>query len=423
MTPLDLDKLAAAKLWLVSDGPTRGRAEPGDPRGMPYLAHALYALVPVATPEVDTMTCDELWRVYVNPDWLVTATTPEVAGLLAHLVWHLLLDHANRARDLDVDRATADAWGKAADATVVDTLLPDRVPCAPARSSADLGLPGGRSAEEHFASLSALPVGPGAHDPDHQPEELLPDDAGCGSGCDGVRRGHELPPDADIGEIRPEDAREIRRRVAIDYTAHTGRGDRPGDAQRWARQILEPRIAWEPLLAAAVRRAVGWTNGRTDYTHTRPSRRQSSMPRIVLPGVRRPIPNVAMVVDTSGSVDDHLLGRALGEVDGALRALGVGSAAVTVLSCDAAVHSVKRLRRARDARLDGGGGTDLRVGIATAAQQRPRADLIVVFTDGETPWPHEAPPGSVVIAALLGRYRSELPPTPAWALRIECLLD
>ncbi len=423
MTPLDLDQLAAAKLWLVSDRPARGPAKPGEPRGMPYLAHALYALVPVAAPEVDTMTCDEHWRIYVNPDWLVAATTPEVGGLLAHLVWHLLLDHANRARDLDVDRATAEAWGKAADATVVDTLLPDRVPYAPAKSSAELSLRYGHSAEEHFAALSALPVGPSAEDPDNHPEEFVPDDAGCGSGCDGVRRGHELPPDADVGEILPEDAREIRRRVAIDYTGRHGRGDRPGDAMRWARQILEPRIAWEPLLAAAVRRAVGWANGRTDYTHTRPSRRQSSMPRIVVPGMRRPVPNIAMVVDTSASVDDQLLGRALGEVDGALRALGVGSASVTVLSCDATVHTVDRLRRARDARLGGGGGTDLRVGIATATQQRPRPDLIVVFTDGDTPWPHDAPAGSVVIAALLGRRGSDLPPTPAWAIRIECLLD
>ena len=55
------------------------------------------------------------------------------------------------------------------------------------------------------------------------------------------------------------------------------------------------------------------------------------MPRIVVPGMRRPIPNIAMVIDTSGSVDDQLLGRALGEVDGALRALGIGASSVTVL--------------------------------------------------------------------------------------------
>ena len=144
-------------------------------------------------------------------------------------------------------------------------------------------------------------------------------------------------------------------------------------------------MRWEPLLAGAVRRAAGWANGRTDYTYARPSRRQSSAPRILLPGMRRPVPRIAVVVDTSGSVDDVLLGRALGEVDGALRGLGVSDSSVTVFSCDAAVHQVQRVRRARDARLAGGGGTDMRVGIKVAHDQRPRPDVIVVFTDGETP--------------------------------------
>ena len=227
-----------------------------------------------------------------------------------------------------------------------------------------------------------------------------------------------------MGEVLPEDAREIRRRVAIEYDEHlrrTGRGDVPGDAWRWAKQILEPTVRWEPLLAGAVRRAAGWANGRTDYTYARPSRRQSSAPRILLPGMRRPVPRIAVVVDTSGSVDDVLLGRALGEVDGALRGLGVSDSSVTVFSCDAAVHQVQRVRRARDARLAGGGGTDMRVGIKVAHDQRPRPDVIVVFTDGETPWPDSAPPGSAVIAALLGRDRSHLPPTPPWATRVECL--
>jgi predicted metal-dependent peptidase len=227
-----------------------------------------------------------------------------------------------------------------------------------------------------------------------------------------------------VGAVDAEDARQIRRRVAIDYREHvTTHGTEPGDAWRWAARLLEPRIAWEPLLSGAVRRAVGWVHGRGDYTYSRPSRRQSSSAQVVLPGMRRPLPAVAMVVDTSGSVDDGLLGRAMGEVDGALRALGIHGRGVTVVSCDAAVHSVDRVRRARDARLGGGGGTDMRVGLRTAAELRPRPDLVVVFTDGYTPWPDRPPTGAAVVGAILGRDRSELPPTPEWLTRVECLLD
>jgi Mg-chelatase subunit ChlD len=49
-----------------------------------------------------------------------------------------------------------------------------------------------------------------------------------------------------------------------------------------------------------------------------------------------------------------------------------------------------------------------------------RHELIVVFTDGYTPWPSEPPPSAAVIAAILGRNGHTLPPTPQWARRIEC---
>ena len=421
---MSLERLTAAKLWLVSEpaGPVHGAADRQDgPRSLPYLAHALFALVPVSSREVRALAVDEHWRLYVNPDWLAVTDVPEIGRELAHETWHLLLDHAARAREMHVDATTAGHWTSATDATVAATLEVDSVRPGTLPEADDLQLPPGRSAEEYYALLSRLPVPP---EEGASTATVLAPGAGCGSGCDGVRRDHELPPDADVGGVDPEDAGQIRRRVAIDYREHvTTRGSEPGDALRWATHLLEPRIPWESLLSGAVRRAVGWTNGRTDHTYTRPSRRQSASPRVVLPGTRRPLPTVAIVVDTSGSVDDRLLGRAMGEVEGALRSLGVQGQGVTVLSCDAAVHTVDRVRRARSTRLAGGGGTDMRVGLAAAARLRPAPDLVVVFTDGYTPWPETPPPAVAVVTAILGRDRSDLPPSPSWATRVECLLD
>lgn len=419
-----LDKLAAAKLWLISEPPpsaspsARSASTPGGPE-LAYLATALYALVPVVTTEVEQMSVDEHWRVYVDPGWLGEAPVREVAAQLAHHTWHLLLDHADRARDLRVDATTAESWHLAADLTVHATLGHPLVPMLP--SAQDHRLQPGRSAEEYFAQLSRLPPTSGEPPPDGADTGDLD---GCGSGCDGLRRGHDLPPDADTAAVLPEDARQVRRRVAIAYREHCTRiGTSPGEAGRWAQEILEPTIAWESLLTQAVRRAAGWAHGHAEYTYRRPSRRAGAVPGVVLPATRRPLPRVAMVVDTSGSVDDTLLGRAQGEVDGALRALGVGGDGVSVISCDVEVGETQRVRHGRDVRFTGGGGTDLRVGISAASQLRPRPDLVVVFTDGHTPWPHSPPPGSAVVVALLGRDRSHLPPTPEWATRVECLLD
>jgi predicted metal-dependent peptidase len=256
-----------------------------------------------------------------------------------------------------------------------------------------------------------------------------PDDVGgteevdltCGSGCDGRARDYDLPPDAADGGIDAHDADALRRRVAIEFQEHqTQHGVAPGEWSRWVRQILEPVVPWQQVLAAAVRRGLGWTRGHTDYTYSRISRRQAGAGPIVLPALRRPVPEVAVVVDTSGSVDDGLLSQALGEVDGILAAQAVPEGSVTVLSVDAAVHHVERVRTAHDVRLGGGGGTNMGVGIDAALALNPKPSIIIVLTDGWTPWPAQVPAAAVIVV-LIGRDVDELPKTPAWAQRVECV--
>lgn len=418
---LDANKLSAAKLWLIS---ARDASAPGgnagtEPRGLPYLAHALYALVPVESFDVERATCDEYWRVYINPGWFDRSAVPEIGRELAHLVWHLLSDHANRARTVGVDRATARAWTDATDIAISHTLegddsRPEHLPTA-----AGCGLPGGRSAEEYFAQLSGLPA---IADPDT--DQQLEGFDGCGSGADAVPRASEYGPAADVGAVLEMEARSIRQRVAIEYSDHVrARGTDPGDARRWIREVLEPRTPWEQVLRSAVKRAAAWAAGLGDYTYSRPSRRAGSVRDVVMPGQHRPTPRIAVVVDTSGSVDDRLLTRALGEVDGVIRGSGVAGSGVTLYSVDAAAHVTKHLRSAHHAELVGAGGTDLRVGLSAIEAERPRPNVVVVLTDGDTPWPENPPPGAVVVIGLLGRSGQTLPPTPEWAVRVECLLE
>ena len=64
----------------------------------------------------------------------------------------------------------------------------------------------------------------------------------------------------------------------------------------------------------------------------------------------------------------------------------------------------------------------MELGIQAALETRPRPDLVVLLTDGETGWPHRPTPVPLV-AVILGRQRAKLPPTPAWAVRVECVPD
>jgi predicted metal-dependent peptidase len=157
-----------------------------------------------------------------------------------------------------------------------------------------------------------------------------------------------------------------------------------------------------------------------DYSYARPSRRASIMEEVILPGFIRPLPEVAIVVDTSASMREQQLGQALAEVQGLFRSLGHGRRRLRVLSCDAAVHGVQRVTSARQVELVGGGGTNMGEGIRAAAALRPRPSLVVVLTDGYTPWPSEPPLGLRVIVGLLS---SSAPRPPRWARAVEITED
>jgi predicted metal-dependent peptidase len=194
----------------------------------------------------------------------------------------------------------------------------------------------------------------------------------------------------------------VERDVARRIREHQRRyGDTPAGWQRWADEVLEPTISWQRVLASAVRRGVADIAGRVDFSYRKPSRRSSVVSDVVLPSLRQPLPKVAMVLDTSGSMDDHLLSQALAEVEGVLRGLGVGRRHLRIVCCDATAFEAQRVMKAREVQLLGGGGTDMGAGLARASDLRPRPDLIVVLTDGHTPWPITPPLGIKVIVGLM----------------------
>src|SRR5579875_2641371 len=179
----------------------------------------------------------------------------------------------------------------------------------------------------------------------------------------------------------------------------------------WPAEFLEPKVDWRRALGAEIRKAVADVSGAVDYTYRRPSRRATVTGDVVLPALRRPVPDVAVVCDTSGSMTDDLLAASLAEVEGLLRALGLARQ-LRVIACDAAASAARRVTSARQVELTGGGGTDMGAGIAAAAALRPRPAITVVLTDGLTPWPSAPPRGMKVVVGLLGE---EPPEPPAWA--------
>ncbi len=386
--------LAAARVWAASR--------------FPYLATGLFGAQVTPAGGIGTVAVDDGWRLHADPELAASWTPAQFGSVLVHHVCHLLRAHGERAGPAGVTAGQARTWVLCADAEINDDLVPAGLalpgrPVLPGHLGAETGL----LAEQYYAAARAggPPFPPGGVAGDEAEGWSLD----CGSGADGCPR----PWDSAGGPpLPPWQARLLCRQVAQDCIRQAREaGTVPAGLLRWAGQLLEPAVDWRKALAAELRRAVADTAGAVDYSYRRPSRRAAVTGSVVLPALRRPVPEVAVVCDTSGSMTDDLLAASLAEVEGLLRAIGL-SRQVRVIACDAAAAPARRVSSARQVELVGGGGTDMGAGIAAAARLRPRPAITVVLTDGFTPWPDRPPRGMRVVVGLLG---DDAPEAPGWA--------
>ncbi|MEU1689488.1 vWA domain-containing protein [Micromonospora sp. NPDC005707] len=391
-------RLAAARVWAAHRAP--------------YLANAVFSLVMeplapstaertgelVADPEFAAFPTDTRWVMHVDPGTALTTPVEETGWWILHQIGHLVRGHAQRspvrpasgpdaplhavgyagARDEDAHR-----WNQAADAEINDDLEAEEL-AGPAGviSPPALGLPSNRLAEEYLPMLDEL-------------VELLRGtgrdlSAGldCGSGADGIDRRWDSTGAGGLGELERE---LLERSVAVGIQERvSARSEVPMGWQRWAEERLRPRVDWRARVGSLVRKAANRSSGRVDYSYRRPSRRSAGHPDIITPQLVRPVPDTVLVLDTSGSVRRPQLDQLVAEVAEILAK--VGRRRLRVICCDLQAHPVQEIRRVEELRIVGGGGTDMRAGLAAATELRPRPDLVVVLTDGHTPWPDRRPP-------------------------------
>lgn len=391
--------MQAARAWLIER--------------YPYLDSSLTSMLLVPRPGLGTVAVDARWRLYYDPERAMHLQQQHgiqaLAGDWIHELMHLLRDHHGRWDDLREPAARHRVFNVAADAMVnLDVgelglpLLDEDITFASLPSQAQCTRT--MTTEEIYRRLLCL-----------DQDALHPD---CGSGAGGERRSWEEPiVDApDDGSVEPHISGLIRQETArkIHSTIRSA-GSVPRAWARWAEMILEPSVDWRRELRSVVSRRLGQEAGVLDYSYARQSRRR--VPGFTLPGMVGPLPPVvAAVIDTSGSMRPEDLALCLGDLLGLSRA--VAGQGVTVLECDAEVtrsYVVRVPGQVRSIALHGGGGTDMTEGLAASAALRPVPSVVVVMTDGYTPWPSVPPERltSATVIALLTTDDAEAD-VPAW---------
>lgn len=392
--------LRAARLWITLN--------------RPYYSAALFAAPLIAANRQPTMAIDEQWRIYVNSEFVESCSVERAAAVLIHELNHALRAHADRARTLGVGLHERHTWNAAGDCEINDDLVDDGLDIgSDCLMPSKLGLVPNRTAEQYFRELS-------------QGGSVVEVASRCGLGCTGQRADHEIDSqragyglgtqDHDgLDEVRRESLRTMTAQAVAEHHLQNGCGSVPSGLRRWANQILQPKANWQSILASAVRRGVHLRAGSADYSWQRPARRDHANSPVIHPGMTKPIPDIAVVVDTSGSMRKDDLSQALAEIHAILTRVVAGEA-IRLYSVDTEVATNDRVFSTNRVTFKGGGGTDMRVGIAAAAATKPAA--IIVISDGYTPWPDTRPRHAPMVIAAITRADG-LRQVPKWMQAID----
>lgn len=191
------------------------------------------------------------------------------------------------------------------------------------------------------------------------------------------------------GEISKQEAEDI-----VKETLSSGKqaGMLPSDVVDTIIGSMTPTINWRQVLRNVIISAGSRVLGREKRDWRRPNRRvRINMPqgKVFIPGHKSTKLNVAVVRDTSGSMDEHMLEQVNNEITDIIRKLGNARVNMRVIDCDVAVHQTQKVSQGTLSKLQnvaGRGGTDMMIGIDYVVSSREETDVLIVITDGESPW-------------------------------------
>ena len=324
-------------------------------------------------------TCETAWvngrSLGYNPTFIESLTHEKVTALLAHEVMHCAMGHPFRR-----DGRSMKPWNEACDKAINSELresgftLPEGA-LYPSDSEK------GKSSEWYYS---------------HAQQDDKPDPNGQGNGQGntagqgpsvpdplGEVRDAPMGPDSD-GEPAPTE-HEWKQRAASALQQAKMQGKCPGGLARQVSQALKPKLDVRSLLLRFFsERSTG------DYSWTRPNTRYMSQ-GLYMPALEsKSLGNIAVFIDTSGSVDQTSLSYACGIVQSVIDECD--PAGVTLYFADTKVCNVTRLEKGDPLTWEpkGGGGTDFRP-VFKAIEDEGTAVCAVCLSDLDGTFP-DIPP-------------------------------
>lgn len=337
----------------------------------PFYASMALRLKMIPDPAIKTACTNGVYIKY-NPAFIDKLELEEVIGLIAHEVMHVALCHHTRRQNRDPQ-----LWNQAADFAINPIII-----------SSGMIMPPNGLIEDAYKDLSAEEI-----------YNLLQANPGSAPAANnGLGDVEDLPPDID--EKYHEAQIKLHIEAAKQIAQH--RDNIPDVLKRLVDELLKPKVNWYAELSEFIAQV-----SADDYNYSLPAARYLHR-GLYLPSLCAvEYGPIAVIIDTSGSIEDSLINQFAGEIQEITTLFNVP---VLVIYVDTAVRGIQELQPDEPIQLipAGGGNTDFIPGFTYLKEHDIEVRAVVYLTDGlcDT-FPQE--PDYPVLWAIFGDYPFQPP--------------
>ena len=322
-------------------------------------------------------------RFIYNKDFLERRSVEEVMFILTNAVMHHVLSHQQRKLN-----RRGRLWQLSTDYAINNLLAKN-----------GLNIPQGANYNKEFEGMYAEEIY------DTLKEEYFADGADAfGEGGDSAPQEAGISEEADDSqgfanidgisdEMDAQDESQWQYAASIAQEVAQRKGAMPLGLERLGKKVKPSDVDWRFELYNAVNRHM-----RNNYAFMPPNKKHIHR-GIALPSLTSDTLSLCVAIDTSGSIDDQLLGAFMEEFKTIMQ--NFPSVKIELIIADAKVHAHHTFQGGErmDFRLKGGGGTDYRPTFDYVEANLPMTTMLLYFTDGEGSYPR-IPPNYEVLWAL-----------------------
>lgn len=211
-----------------------------------------------------------------------------------------------------------------------------------------------------------------------------------GSGDGGDEEGVEVPGISSDGlaerpgPLSDDEQKQLSNEMKdamISAAQSVGADKLPGDVKRMITDLLEPQMDWREIIRAQIESSL-----KANFTWMRPNRKGWHIPAI-LPGMERDFMiDVALAIDTSGSISQAMLTEFVSEIAGIMEQYE--HYRIQIWQFDTKVYGYDKFtsddaRDIREYEFKGGGGTDFMANWKFMKKNEITPDQFIMFTDGQ----------------------------------------